>query len=359
MDTNEFTAKVKKNFTMKKAIKTLTIVGGLLLIVFMTVVNVTLDPRNINLKTYATNAMIMVGIMVFGLVMGESVGEDRQTEKSGGLYQTNLGLFFEAKEAISPIEIYFEQFYLWFKEKQTYSKRIDYLVDNGFDTLWAKAIIDCVELSDVDKLTKETLCYEKGGKKIYVKRVAPEQADAVKKALNGSIRIDAPSYAYYLSAHSHANKRYILEQQKELERSIKINKGANRGLKIITSLAISAIWAMMTVQDFMDGGSGQAWLNLVSRLTSFVTSFSSGWGTSVINVKLMAQMLENKASVLKYFKDCTDKKEFTPQTYEEEAKAIWEKEEKAREDAKVNTIDAVPVPNLEVPLITQKDEILK
>lgn len=359
MDANDFAQKVKKNFTMKKAIKALTIVGGLLLIVFMTVVNVTLDPRKIDLKTYATNAMIMVGIMVFGLVMGESVGEDRQTEKGGGLYQTNLGLYYEAKEAISPIEIYFEQFYIWFKEKQTYSKRIDFLVNNGFDHLWAKAIIDCAELSDVDKLTKETLCYEKNGKKVYVKRIAPEQAEAVRKALNGSIRIDAPSYAYYLSAHSHANKKYLLEQQKEIDRAIKLNKGASRGLKIITSLAISAIWAMVTVQDFMDGNNAQAWLNLVSRITSFVTSFSSGWGTSVVNVKLMAQMLENKASVLKYFKDCTDKKEFTPKTYEEEAQAIWEQEEKAREETKANTIDPVIVPNLEVPLITAKDEILK
>ena len=355
METNDFSARLKKAFTMKKAIKALTIIGGLLLIVFMTVANVTLDPQKTGWKEWATNSLVLVGIMVFGLVMGESVGEDRQTEKRGGLYQTNMGLFYEAKKAIEDIEIYFSQFFLWYKQKENYTKRIEFLVDEGFDQQWAKAIIDCLEPDDIARLTRESILYERNGRKIIIKRIAPERVEAVRKALDGTIKIDAPSYSYYLSANAKENKKYTLEQAKEINKSIRINKGANRGLKIITSLAVSAIWAMVTVNDFMDGGQAQAWLNLISRLTSFVTSFSSGWATSVVDVKLQALLLENKTTVLKNFRACVDKKEFTPKTYEEEAKAIWEQEEKEREEAKENVVDPVIIlPN--VPLIENNDK---
>ena len=348
----EFNEKIKKSFTMKKAIKLLTIVGGLALIVFMTVANVTLDPTHVNWQTYLTNSLILVGIMVFGLVMGESVGDDRQTEKRGGLYQTNLGLYHEAKESISEIEIYFEQFYLWFKEKSSISKRVDFLVDNGFDQAWAKAIVDCITLDDIDRLTKQSVAVERNGKKIIVKRIAVEQAEAVRAVLNGSVKVNAPSYSYYLSAYGKATRSYVLEQEREITKDIRINKGAGRGLKIISSLAISALWAMVTVNDFMDGDSAQAWLNLISRITSFITSFSSGWGTSVVNVKLQALLLENKATVLKYFRDCTDKKEFTPKTYEEEARAIWEQEEKERKEAEASVVTPEII---ETPLLEQKE----
>lgn len=358
MENDSFTERLKKNFTMKKAIKALTIVGGLLLIVFMTVANVTLDPSKINWATYATNALIMVGIMVFGLVMGESVGEDRQTEKRGGLYQTNLGLFYEAKTAVEGIEIYFQQFYDWYKEKQTYSKRIDYLVsEGGFTYIWAKAIVDHLELADVDKLTKQTIIYEKEGKRAIVKRISPEQAKIVKEALNGSVRINAPSYTYYLSANAKGNKSYTLEQEAQIKKSIALNKGANRGFKILMSLGISAIWAMVTVNDFMDSGSGQAWLNLISRLTSFVTSFCSGWATSVVDVRLQALLLENKGDVLRYFRSCVDNKEFTPKTYEEEAQALYEEEEAQRKAHRESVIDPEIVPTIDnITMIETKEK---
>lgn len=352
----DFAARLKKAFTMKKAIKLLTIVGGLLLIVFMTVANVTLDPSKTSWTTWATNALIMVGIMVFGLVMGESVGTDKQTERKGGLYQTNMGLFYQAKEAVSDIAIYFSQFFLWYKDHERYDKRLDYLMENGFEYAWAKAIVDCLGVDDVERLTKESILFEKNGKKIIIKRIGEDKAEAVRKVLDGSIAIDSPSYSYYLSANAHDNKKYTLEQAKEITKSIRLNKGVNRVLKIGTSLFVSALWAMVTVNDFMDGESAQAWLNLISRITSFVTSFSSGWATSVVNVRLEALRLENKASVLKAFRSCVDKKEFVPKSYEEEAKALWEEEEKEREEARASVIDPEIIKPNETILIEQKKD---
>ena len=155
---------------------------------------------------------------------------------------------------------------------------------------------------------------------------------------DGSLKLEAPSYVYYLSAHGKASNRDILEQPKAFAKEIKINKGVNRALKIVASLFISFLWSTMTVREFMSGNNAQAWLNLIARLTAFVTSFCSGWATSVIDVKIRAQVLENKTEILRGFQSCIDKKEFTPKTYEELAKAQYEAEEKAREEAIKNVV---------------------
>ena len=143
---------LKKSFNLKKAMKGFTIVMGIALIVFMTVANITFDTGKLNLKEYICNSLILVGIMVFGLVMGESVGEDRQLEKVGGIYQTNLGEYMDIRRSIEPIEIYFPQFYQWYKEKRAYIKKINCLVDEGFDEEWAHAIVDHLEEGEIPTL---------------------------------------------------------------------------------------------------------------------------------------------------------------------------------------------------------------
>ena len=346
---NEFAQKMKKGFNLKKAIKAFTIACGLLLIVFMTVVNITFDASKINLVDYLCNSLILVGIMIFGLVMGESVGEDKQLEKAGGLYQTNLNGYIEAHTAIEDIEIYFSQFFQWYKEKRAYLKRINYLIDNGIGHEWAKAIVDCLEPHDLNKLLSQSIAYEKDGKKIIVKRITEAQYPFVKNVMDGKLKLDVPSYSYYLSAQSKPNRKDILEQPSALEKDIKTNKRLNRAMKIVCSLVISFLWSTITVREFMQGEDGQAWLNLVSRVSAFVTSFASGWATSVIDVKIRAEMLENKATVLRYFRQCTDQGEFKPRTYEEEAQAIYAEEERAREEAVKNTIipETIKAPDLE------------
>lgn len=348
---NDFTEKMRKNFNLKKAIKAFTIAVGLLLIVFMTAVNIAFDPTKLEFVDYVCNSLILVGIMVFGLVMGESVGEDRQLEKQGGLYQTNLGQYIEMRRSIEPNEIYFPQFYGWYKQVRAYAKRIDYLVDNGIEHEWAKAIVDYLEPSDLDKLTHQSIAYEKDGKKAIVKKISEEQKAIVAKLYNGDLRLNAPSYSYYLSAHSKVNRKDILEQPSVFERDIKNNKRLNRSMKIVTSLVVSFLWSTVTVKEFMDGGDAQAWLNLVSRLCAFVTSFCSGWATSVIDVKIQSQMLENKVSVLRAFNECIAKGEFKPKTYEESAREAYEKEEKEREEA----IKAVVQPEIEVAQISYEE----
>lgn len=344
--------KIKKKINMKKAIKAFTILMGVLLIVVMTAVNVVFDSGKLNVRDYVCNSLILVGIMVFGLIMGESVGEDRQLEKVGGLYQTNMGLYFEARKAMEGDEIYFPQFFQWYKEKRAYSKRLNYLIDHGFEHQWAKAIVDNLEATDIETLTRQSI--RKNG--VIIKRVTESQAEIVKRLFDGSLALDTTNYSYYLSAHNKANSKDILEQPGVYVRDLKTNKLINRGLKIVSSLFISFLWSTMTVKEFMDAGNAQAWLNLTSRLTAFVTSFLSGWATSVIDVQIKSYIIDNKTEVLRTFKSCMAKGEFVPKSYEESAKEEYEREERERQEAIKAVVTPESVPDLEIAKIAMKEE---
>ena len=58
----------------------------------------------------------------------------------------------------------------------------------------------------------------------------------------------------------------------------------------------------------------------------------------MIDVKIRAQVLENKTEILRGFQSCIDKQEFVPKTYEELAKAQYEAEQKAMEEAIKNVV---------------------
>lgn len=58
-------------------------------------------------------------------------------------------------------------------------------------------------------------------------------------------------------------------------------------------------------------------MNLLSRISALITSYVSGFSTSVINVRDEASAIENKTSILKEYKQCYDTKIFIPETYEQ------------------------------------------
>ena len=317
----------KNNITAKKLIKATTLLMGLILIVFMTIANVLIDPSNLDFFKWLTSSLILVGIMVFGLLIGESIGLDKQQEKINSLFQRALRNYKEQREIIEPISLYFAQFFGWFKEKELKRKKIDFLIENEFEGVWAKSIITFIAQADLtsDKLIlkgepNECLIYVKtleNGNVVKIKRVNQEQANIIRNALR--LTLDAPSYAYYLSAYDNVMSGGMLERSKKLQRKLKADRALNRTLKIVSSLFISLIWGMATVKDFADGAQKvQAWMDLISRLTALITSFSAGYAGAVLTVKTQSEVIENKTSVLKMFKKSIELNEFKPETYEEQ-----------------------------------------
>lgn len=318
----------KHNITAKKLIKASTLLMGLILIVFMTISNIVFEPDKINFFKWFTNALISTGIMVFGLLMGESVGHDKQSENAKGLYQKNLKSYNAFRQSIDSIELYFSQFFLWFKEKELIKKKIDWLVNNSFDGQWAKMIVLHSTKNDlqIGKLIKNS-----ENDKIYItadgiklKKIENEQAEIVKKVYE--MKLNTPEYSYFLTAFGSKSSGGVLEQGTSLKKQIKSDKRFNRILKIASALFISLVWGMATVGDFADERAKmQAWFNLISRLTALLTSLASGWSSSVLTVKTEAEMIENKQRVLKYFKQTYESGEFKALTYEEEVEQEYAK----------------------------------
>ena len=310
---------------VKKIIKVATILIGFGLIVFISFFSATFDFANFNWSNWAANSSILVGIMIFGILMGNSTGSDIQKEKKNGRFQNACNEYNDTLKEIMAIKVFFSQFWLWYKAKQLKEKKIEYLVDNQFDTRVATIIVHNIEKEDlvVGKLRYDI---NKPNDKIYVKnnikvkKLDDEQYEIVKKIFN--ITLDTFGESYYLSLFDDGiGKTKESEKGKVLAQKISRDKRNNLILKISSSLIISIVWSALTINEFLGDGSDdakrQAWVNLLSRISALITSFVSGYSTSVINVRDQANAIENKSNILKEFKVSYDKKFFVAETYEQ------------------------------------------
>lgn len=317
---------VEKGITKKKVIKVTTLIMGLALIAFMTISNAIIDPEHLNFFTWLTNSLILVGIMVFGLLMGESIGEDEQKDKVGGMYQNSINEFKAIEMQIKAISIYFSQFFIWFKAREIKTEKIDYLMDNEIDGRWAKICVEYLEKDDfqvgkfiIDETKPNEKIYLKtleNGNQVKIHRATQKEADIIKKMFD--VKVETYGYAYYLTYADNEIKGGKLKKAVPLNKKIKHDKRFKRIIKIVSTLFISLIWGMLTTQEFTsDAAKKQAWFLLISRITSLITSFVSGWSSAVLSVKTQSQIIKNKADVLQEFKDATDLKLFEPETYDQ------------------------------------------
>ena len=314
-----------KSLNVKRLIKIGTILIGFALIVFISFFSATFDFLNFDWFGWAANSSILVGIMIFGILMGGSIGTDIQKEKQGGRFQIACYEYNSTIALVEQIKYYFSQFWVWYKEQKLIEKKIDYLVDNQFDTRVANVLVREIEKED---LVIGKLLYDENKPldKIYVKneikikKLNKEQLEVFKKIFE--IKLDTFGESYYLSLFDDGEtKTNEAEKGKKIANKIKQDKRNGFIIKIVSSLVISIVWSALTIKEFTDGGDAsatqKAWMNLLSRISALITSFVSGYSTSVINVRDQANAIDNKVSILKSFKSCYEEKLFVPESYEE------------------------------------------
>ena len=311
-----------KKWNTKKTIKLATIISGFIFIVFISFYNAKFDFANMDWYEWAANSSILVGIMIFGILMGTSTGTDLQKEKVGGLFQEKCALYNDTYATIEAIKIYFSQFWIQYKERKLIEKKINFLIDEQFDGKVAKAIVHNIEKEDC---VAGKLLYE-GNEKIYVKndvkfkRLPEDRLEIVKKIFD--IKLDTCADSYYLSLYDDGDDKINeAELGKKIAEKISRDKRNSFIIKIVSSLVISIVMSAITIYDFTEGsgdaGRKKAWMNLLSRLSALITSFVSGYSTSVINVRDQARAIENKSNILKEFRTCYDNGSFVPETYEQ------------------------------------------
>lgn len=324
-----------KNVNYKKLIRLGSIVAVVALIFLATMINMVLDPENFDLKSFVANSCIMIFISIFGILTGEAVGSERLRENPNGIFQNALKEFNTALLSIEVIKIYFSDFLLWYAHKESKIAQTNYLISNK--VLEAKDIVEDTGIIDYEKLLQQPIKLENG---TIVRRKDKDQIKAIKDVKSGKINVEANSPTYYFDAFTKVKTTSELTFGKKIDHEISGNKFISRTFKIVTSIAFSFIWASLTIQDYSNLGNVTAWVNLISRLSTLLTSMSSGWGTSVVDNRLQTQKIKNKTNIIQKFKTFYDTKEYTPVDYKnlalQEYEAFENKLKEEKEDESNN-----------------------
>ena len=350
---NEFGEKIK-SIDIKKVVKTLTMLFGIILIIVLSLFDVNFDFSNIDWEKWAAKTTVLVGIMIFGILMGVSTGSDIQKEKVNGLYQLKCREYNEIRIVIKPIEDLFSAWWLYFKERKLIEKKIDYLIDNQVDMRLAKIMVKHLDKDDfvVGKMIYDPKKeYEKiyvkeleNGEQIKFKKIKQEESVEFVKIFN--FKLDTYGSSYYMSLYDNGRIRTNdAELAKKLEEKIKKDRRNTIIFRIILSLAISIVWSAITIYDFTEGdpmAAKRAWINLLTRFTALVTSYISGFSTSVVNVRDQARTIENKAQILSNFNNDIVNKRFVPETYEESIEREYQEQiEKEPKTVECEVLDEV------------------
>ena len=324
----------KKKINPKKAMYLFNLLFIALLIGVMTFANLIIDPKSMDKWQWLTRTLILVGILIPSIILGELMSSDRQKDNPDGLYQQALKRLKEDLISIKDIKIYFSQFFFWFKQEENERMRRDFLMSNEFDGLEAEYIVKYVRKEDIPELREHPIKKtDKNGKEIIIKTLNEEKAQIVLEMLKGKLDVKEESYAYYLSSSENDGASMsILQEGNRISKQRSRSTRRDRFLKITSFVIFSAIWAMVTVDSASDMGATQTWLNLISRLSAMAGGLTSGWLTGITSIKLLARELDTKSEVLETFKLDFDKGIFKPKTYEELAEEEEKKYEKEKED---------------------------
>lgn len=311
-----------KKINIKFVVKSFTMVWGLVLIILMTITNVGLR-QDFNWLAWLSSSLIIFGITVFGLLMGESSGRDKQTTKPDGLYQINKEKYEETRELVDSELNYFPQFYDYEKEQEYFRKKLDHITSQNITREQAELIVLNCQKEDIELLKTQPLKLENG--KVIRKITDEEVIEVIMDVFEGRVKFEAEPVNYFLTLDGSSKNIGMLEEGTYTDKEIKTNKKTHRIVKIISSFVFSLAWGLLTVYDFISGDDTQAWVNLVSRVAALFTSFYSGYLSAVIEIKLEAKKIMNKVVVLRLFHNALLQKIFIPKLENELAMEEYEK----------------------------------
>lgn len=331
-----------RNAGIKKISRAVVIIFFVFAMTFATITNVGF--KSFDVGKWAANMLIMIGILVFGLVMGESGGIDYYRGLENGVYKKNVKEYNEFNEKIKPFINNFENWFTDMIPSELENKKVNFLVKNGIKIITSKRIVKYCKLDDLENLKKDiTKKTDENNKEIYIEKLEEYQMDAVKWVLEGKIILDTPNAYYFTTLYNdELNDITIFEQSKSIVRKRKKVKNMNRATRITTSVVFSALWASLTVYQMMSGESLESWMNLISRIAGLFTAILSGYLGAKVMVNLDSRQIKNKYEVLvRYYNDVVnnkyqvkDEQELLKNKYEKEQ----ERKKKEEEEAKNNVI---------------------
>lgn len=341
--------KVKK-INFKSVMRAFAIVWMLILIIVMTITNIGIN-KNFNWMTWLSNSMILFGIAVFGIFIGESTGVDASKNKIvrnnegeiiGGRFQKSLVDYNKMRKAINDIHIYFPLWYDWYIPQRVEAKKIEFLVIGGMNNIKAKNIVKYCTMDNFADLKSHAITLNEDGKEINIRKLQADEIEPVEFVLKGKLKFKQSGPAYYLQAFAESKQNDEMEQGEEYKEARISNRRSNRAIRLISGLVLSLALGILTVGDFMKGNDAQAWMNLVFRIANLVTALLTGYISGVVDVRIQADAITNKTSVLQMFKSAYEKQLFPIYDENEAAKREAEEYKQKLEEAKNDVIDPMP-----------------
>lgn len=300
-----------KKTNLKYLLKSFSLVIGAILIILCSVVNIGFDPKNFNFYKWLVNSILIIGISIFGLAIGESMSLDKQKGRVGGVYQTKIKEFDVAHKKIEPIVDSLDDYLLQLQGVEQGREEIKLLRSVGIRH--AEIVRDLTK-EQIDNLHVDAFNY----KGVDLRKLSDDQHIVALSVIQGIVKVDSIDSSYLTNPNNGVMEGSVLNRGKFIDKRIFRTKWGTRAVKIITSLAVGLVWGAFTVQDFMDVSSAEAWTNLVSRVFALVSSFTAGWGSAVVQNKMEADKLDYKVMLLTFFFNAYYiSKTFCPQSLDE------------------------------------------
>lgn len=310
----KYSQKIKewaKKTNLKYLLKSFSLVIGAILIILCSVVNIGFDPKNFNFYKWLVNSILIIGISIFGLAIGESMSLDKQKERVGGIYQTKIKEFDVAHKKIEPIVDSLDDYLLQLQGVEQEREEIKLLRSVGIRH--AEIVRDLTK-EQIDNLHVDAFNY----KGVDLRKLSDDQHIVALSVIQGIVKVDSIDSSYLTNPNNNVMEGSVLNRGKFIDKRIFRTKWGTRAVKIISSLAVGLVWGAFTVQDFMDASSAQAWTNLASRVFALVSSFTAGWGSAVVQNKMEADKLDYKVMLLTFFFNAYYiSKTFCPQSLDE------------------------------------------
>lgn len=332
---------VTKIFT-KTTMRLTMFVLGIVLVILLSVAQFAIDFFDIDWATWGSNLLLLTGILIIFMVLGEGFKDYIRTQPEG-LYQQSLKTYRITRESISDITTYFVEYHSYKRERELKEKIIQTLLNYGI--IQANGIVNNLNSEEIENLDRKPV--EKNG--IEFLKVSKKQKEIIVDVMkNTTLGITTP--VYYLSEYEGYSVVSDQDIPEVLEKKRKLFKWSGRILRVLGSVTISMLFAAFTVNDFMNGDDMQAWYNLLSRIFTAFSGLLSGylmaWGLNQFDIR----EFQHKTRFLHDFRLEFDREIFKPinrhDLFLKQKEEAEKEEEKRRAETEILTkeeYDAIQV----------------
>lgn len=314
--------------------KTVYSISGMLICIFLIIIlsitQARFDTDLINTIGFWVDFAILTGLCIYGMISGQQTGDDVARNNPNGLFRTSLAKYAVSFNKVDALMLfaYFDEWLEFFRERKIRKKTEAFLKDYG---------IHQMEVLDLDMIEVENLKtpYKKewrdGKKETYFLSYTPEQIEVIKYCLAGNIKVSRLPRNFFVDAFYQSEKD-MWESAANSGKKKSAFLGLNYTYRILTLLALSILSAGLVPGMNEDAGAAEIWLGLAKRIFCVTTAFLWGIFIGFEMVKIDVAYIDFKRDVLNQYHQEYELKVYVPETLEERAKELYEKQQAKNEE---------------------------